>query len=64
MRVLRRLGWAGLISLALHALIFGLLWAVDPAQSSAGRTARLREKAVEVEIITSPSVTPTPPARE
>ncbi|WP_434299524.1 TonB C-terminal domain-containing protein [Corallococcus exiguus] len=67
MRVLRRLGWAGLISLALHALIFGLLWAVDPALSSAGRTARLREKAVEVEIITSPSVpppAPTPPAPE
>ncbi|WP_261778850.1 TonB C-terminal domain-containing protein [Corallococcus exiguus] len=60
---MRRLGWAGLISLALHALIFGLLWAVDPALSSAGRTARLREKAVEVEIITSPSVPPvTPPA--
>ncbi|QAT87009.1 hypothetical protein EJ065_5475 [Corallococcus coralloides] len=68
MRRLRRLGWAGLISLALHALIFGLLWALDPHPSSNGRTARLREKAVEVEIITpSPSVTPAvqpPPVRE
>nr|WP_233585371.1 hypothetical protein [Corallococcus sp. CA054B] len=68
MRRLRRLGWAGLISLALHALIFGLLWALDPHPSPAGRTARLRENAVEVEIITtSPSVTPpapAPPVRE
>ncbi|WP_233587401.1 TonB C-terminal domain-containing protein [Corallococcus sp. CA049B] len=68
MRRLRRLGWAGLISLALHALIFGLLWALDPHPSPNGRTARLREKAVEVEIITlSPSVTPAiqpPPVRE
>ncbi|WP_244219535.1 hypothetical protein [Corallococcus interemptor] len=63
---MRRLGWA-LISLALHALLFGLLWALDPHPSSNGRTAQVRAKAVEVEIITSPSVTPvqepaTPPS--
>ncbi|GMU08467.1 TonB C-terminal domain-containing protein [Corallococcus caeni] len=62
MRRLRRLGWAGLISLVLHVLLFGLLWTVEPAPSSTGRTARMRAKTVEVEIVTSPPVTSvTPP---
>ncbi|WP_375746220.1 hypothetical protein NR800_17025 [Corallococcus interemptor] len=51
----------------LHALVFGLLWTLDPHPSAAGRTARPRERAVEVEILSAPSVTPAvspPPVRE
>lgn len=58
---LRRLGWAGLISLALHALVFGLFWAWGPS-SSTGRMAPPRAKAMEVEIVTLPPK--TPPAAE
>ncbi|WP_370645178.1 TonB C-terminal domain-containing protein [Corallococcus sp. EGB] len=57
---MRRLGWAGLFSLALHALVFALLWAWGPTPST-GRKAPPRAKALEVEIVTSPSVPPATP---
>ncbi|WP_235685434.1 hypothetical protein [Corallococcus silvisoli] len=60
-RRLRRLGWAGLISLALHAIVLWLLGRMDPAPSSAARVARLRAKAIEVEILPPP---PTPAAAD
>ncbi|RKH14648.1 hypothetical protein D7V97_02630, partial [Corallococcus sp. CA053C] len=59
MRRLRRLGWAGLLSLALHAAVLLLLWRVSPTPSQ--RTSRLRAKAIEVEIRTPPAVKPPPP---
>lgn len=59
MRRLRRLGWAGLLSLALHAVVLLLLWRVDPASSQ--RTSRLRAEAIEVEIRASPAAKPPPP---
>jgi hypothetical protein len=65
MRRLRRLGWAGLLSLVLHAVVLLLLWRVAPTPSV--RPGPSREKAVEVEIRTVPPVarvTPPPPDTE
>lgn len=54
MRRMRRLGGAALVSLAIHAGLLCLLWAVDPVEQPTRRTITSRPLAVD--IVMTPSV--------